>query len=184
MFGGAVISEDEVERISRELGIPFCIENDVDVVTFIIRTEIAGTQFIDGFERLTEGLEVGDVLDLRRMPLNEHDHAAVAVYRGGERIGYVPRVDNRAIASLMDSGHRIVAEAESIKHGRITLRLSMVSKGRRLYRHFADPYGIEFTVCQAIMEHCPSTLPSYNWKEPLIDFEMDPIRFDYRRNFG
>ena len=34
MFGGAVISEDEVERISRELGIPFCIENDVDVVTF------------------------------------------------------------------------------------------------------------------------------------------------------
>ena len=68
MFGGAVISEDEVERISRELGIPFCIENDVDVVTFIIRTEIAGTQFIDGFERLTEGLEVGDVLDLRRMP--------------------------------------------------------------------------------------------------------------------
>ena len=127
MFGGAVISEDEVERISRELGIPFCIENDVDVVTFIIRTEIAGTQFIDGFERLTEGLEVGDVLDLRRMPLNEHDHAAVAVYRGGERIGYIPRVDNRAIASLMDSGHRIVAEAESIKHGRITLRLSMVT---------------------------------------------------------
>ena len=170
MFGGAVISEDEVERISRELGIPFC--------------EIAGTQFIDGFERLTEGLEVGDVLDLRRMPLNEHDHAAVAVYRGGERIGYIPRADNKAIASLMDSGHRIVAEAESIKHGRITLRLSMVSKGRRLYRHFADPYGIEFTVCQAIMEHCPSTLPSYNWKEPFIDFERDPIRFDYRRDFG
>lgn len=184
MFGGAVISEDEAERISRELGIPFYIENDVDVVTFIIRTEIAGTRFIDGFERLTEGLEVGDVLDLRRMPLNEHDHAAVAVYRGGERIGYVPRVDNRAIASLMDSGHRIVAEAESIKHGRITLRLSMVTKGRRLHRHFSVPYGIEYPMWHAIMEHCPSTLPSYNWKEPVVDFERDPIRLDYRRDFG
>lgn len=184
MFGGAVISEDEAERISRELGIPFCIENDVDVVTFIIRTEIVGTQFIDGFERLTEGLEVGDVLDLRRMPLNEHDHAAVAVYRGGGRIGYIPRADNKAIASLMDSGHRIVAEAESIKHGRITLRLSMVSKGRRLYRHFSVPYGTEYTEWQVKMEHCPSTLPSYNWKEPLIDFERDPIRLDYRRDFG
>lgn len=52
-YKGARISEEEAESICRDLGIPFCIERGAVENTFLIRTAIAGTQFVEGFEELT-----------------------------------------------------------------------------------------------------------------------------------
>lgn len=182
-YKGARVSEDEAESICRDLGIPFCIEEGA-VETFLMRTAIAGTQFVEGFEELTSGMEVGEVLELRRMPRNKYDSAAVSVLRSNSHIGYVPRVDNKAIASLMDSGHRVVAVVAEMGDGRIVIDLSMLSEGRRLYRHFSRLYEVGLTSSFIYMEHRPFDVRSSNWKSCFVDFEDDSIRFEYRRSFG
>ncbi len=42
-----------------------------------------------------------------REPDNPHDPCAVALYKGNERVGYIPRTDSRVMASLLDSDHRL-----------------------------------------------------------------------------
>ena len=178
------ISEEEAERICKDAGIPFCIEEDAVETTFLLRTFIAGMQFVDGFERLTEGMGIGEQLELRRMPHNKQDSAAVSVLRRGSHIGYIPRDDNRAVASLMDSVHRIIATVSRLEHGRIEVDLSIISECRRVYRHFSAPFGMEYYASTVFMETCPSalTLPYQNGS--IVDFDDEPIRMVYRRSFG
>jgi hypothetical protein len=51
-------------------------------------------------------LREGEPLHLKREPTNPHDRHAVAVWFRNEHLGYVPRRENRTLATLMDQGER------------------------------------------------------------------------------
>ncbi|MEX0960680.1 MAG: HIRAN domain-containing protein [Burkholderiales bacterium] len=69
---------------------------------------LAGFQFHDG-KRLWTQLEVGDALDLVREPDNPYDRHAVRVEWRGHKLGYVPRLENEAVARQLDYGNRLAA---------------------------------------------------------------------------
>ena len=57
-----------------------------------------------------ENLRAGDPVVLRREPDNSFDRRAVSVWTAdGERLGYVPRIENKALANMMDGGLRVEA---------------------------------------------------------------------------
>ena len=65
-----------------------------------------------------ERLEPGARLALRREPENGYDALAVAVWTtGGDKLGYVPRIHNQALANLMDAGLRPVARVAGVSAG-------------------------------------------------------------------
>lgn len=76
---------------------------------------------------LRPGLE----LRLRREPWNRHDPLAVAVYYRQEKLGYLPRSDNAAVARWLDQGRSlrasiaVLAEA-GYPRSRMQLRLQLV----------------------------------------------------------
>ena len=66
---------------------------------------VAGTSHVDGIKKLTERLESGSPLRLERDARNKYDSNAVAVLTdGGDRIGFIPKEQNRRLAELMDMG--------------------------------------------------------------------------------
>ncbi|SRR5579885_229654 len=69
---------------------------------------LAGFNYHAG-ERLWAAFYVGAPLSLVREPKNPHDERAVAVHFAGARIGYVPRMENTAVAQLLDRGERLTA---------------------------------------------------------------------------
>ncbi|MCE5345865.1 MAG: HIRAN domain-containing protein [Bacteroidales bacterium] len=64
---------------------------------------IAGFQYYRGAE-IENQLRVNDSLVLKREPGNRHDCYAVEVYRGNDKLGYLPREENRVVARMMDQG--------------------------------------------------------------------------------
>jgi hypothetical protein len=77
-----------------------------DRTILIQDSPIAGFQFYRGNSVLPL-LRVGEELSLVRDPRNEHDSDAVAVYFRNDKLGFVPRVENRAIAQMLDRGERL-----------------------------------------------------------------------------
>ena len=77
----------------------------------IQESPIAGFQFHDG-EYVWPSLHVGQAVKLVREPSNIHDPQAVAIYSGDAQLGYVPRVENRAVSAMMDRGERVQARIE------------------------------------------------------------------------
>ena len=73
------------------------------------RSPIAGFQYHRG-EALWPLLAVGATLDLVREPENTYDPRAVRVDWQGQKLGYVPRIDNAAVSYLLDSGRLVTAE--------------------------------------------------------------------------
>jgi hypothetical protein len=67
---------------------------------------IAGYQYHRG-PALESQMRMGDTLNLVREPANPHDRQAVALCWRGERLGYVPRRCNGAIARRLDAGERL-----------------------------------------------------------------------------
>jgi hypothetical protein len=51
----------------------------------------------------------GSRLRLIREAANPHDGNAVAVYFNGDKLGYLPRRENAAVAQLLDRGHAMDA---------------------------------------------------------------------------
>lgn len=75
---------------------------------------------------LRPGLE----LRLRREPWNRHDPLAVAVYYRREKLGYLPRADNAAVARWLDQGRTLRASIAGLAEGdhprgRVQLRLQL-----------------------------------------------------------
>lgn len=62
---------------------------------------IAGFQFYHGVD-MEPQLRENDGLTLKREPENRHDCYAVEVYRGDDKLGYLPREENRVVARMMD----------------------------------------------------------------------------------
>lgn len=87
---------------------PFCED------LLLLRTEIAGTTHVIGIEELEPFLNLGDRLELIRVPDNPSDSNAIKIFtRDRVKLGYVPRKDNQILARLMDAGkllYAIVAE--------------------------------------------------------------------------
>jgi len=71
-------------------------------------TRIAGSSHY-AYDRIQSGIRRGDTLDLVRESENRYDTLAVELYWKGYKLGYLPRTDNTAVASLMDRGYRIHA---------------------------------------------------------------------------
>ncbi|MCL2825875.1 MAG: HIRAN domain-containing protein [Eggerthellaceae bacterium] len=67
---------------------------------------IAGFAYWDGIE-LIQQLKVGDSLDLVYEDENPFDPHAVALYREGKKIGYVPQANNAQLFQLLYFGHDI-----------------------------------------------------------------------------
>ncbi|MGM0577738.1 MAG: HIRAN domain-containing protein [Myxococcota bacterium] len=74
---------------------------------------IAGSHHYECFEVL-DRLRVGDTLRLVAEPDNPYDRRAVEVFWGQHKLGYLPRVDNAAAASLAERGHTLRAEVLAV----------------------------------------------------------------------
>ena len=74
----------------------------------IQESPLAGFQFHEG-EAAWSSMAVGAPLDLVREPDNRHDPNAVAVYFRENKLGYVPRGENGAVAQMLDRGEELAA---------------------------------------------------------------------------
>ena len=72
-------------------------------------SSIAGFQFYDG-EHIWDQLSIGDMLQLIRQPDNPYDENAVELYWRNSKLGYLHRVENTAIARIMDQEQEITAK--------------------------------------------------------------------------
>lgn len=79
----------------------------------IQESPIAGFQFHRG-DAIWSSLDVGEELALVRESSNDHDADAVAVYFHEQKLGYVPRGDNRAVAQMLDSGESLEARISKL----------------------------------------------------------------------
>ncbi len=78
---------------------------------------VAGFQYHAG-EHLWPRLCVGAPLALVREPENRYDSRAVRVDWEGHKLGYVPAIDNAAIAQLLDRGQRLEARIAALNRSR------------------------------------------------------------------
>lgn len=78
------------------------------------RSPVAGFQYHRG-EALWPLLAVGATLDLVREPENAHDQRAVRIDWQGQKLGYVPRIDNAAVSHLLDNGQTLDATIVSLQ---------------------------------------------------------------------
>ncbi len=64
---------------------------------------IVGTHFCgSNAEEIVKALKPGDALTLVRDPTNKFDKNAIAVYVGADKVGYIPRGKNVALAATID----------------------------------------------------------------------------------
>ncbi|MGI6109669.1 MAG: HIRAN domain-containing protein [Eubacteriaceae bacterium] len=90
------------------LGKPF--ERDI----FLFDTRVAGTSHIRNIEQLEPEMQIGDRLVFLREPDNPYDNQAIVITNGaGDKIGYVPQVDNVIFARLMDAGKLLFGKITS-----------------------------------------------------------------------
>jgi len=75
---------------------------------------MAGFQHYAG-PNLWADIRIGDELLLLREPGNPHDRRAVAVFWDGFKIGYLPRIENTAVAQLMDRGIPLEARITRVR---------------------------------------------------------------------
>ncbi|MDR1646645.1 MAG: HIRAN domain-containing protein [Zoogloeaceae bacterium] len=69
---------------------------------------LAGSQFY-ALKTVREKIRVGDALTLAREPDNPYDANAVRVEWQGEKLGYVPRRENHAVAAALTRGDPLTA---------------------------------------------------------------------------
>ena len=93
---------------NNELKLPF--ENEIYLYTI----EIAGLNYY--VNEYTKVLEK-DILKLQREENNEFDKYAILVYtHKDDRLGYIPKRQNRIFARLMDGGKMLYAKVKSVEY--------------------------------------------------------------------
>ena len=91
---------------------------------------LAGFQYHRG--RAVWGfLREGETLRLVREPFNVFDPHAVAVYFRNDKLGYLPRARNRAVAQMLDRGRTLHAEISRLLRSddpwdRVQIRVSLM----------------------------------------------------------
>jgi hypothetical protein len=75
---------------------------------------LAGFRYYAAEARWQE-MKEGQALTLVREPENVHDRNAVRVEWRGEKLGYLPRRENKAVATAMDTGDKIDAKIAKLR---------------------------------------------------------------------
>ena len=106
-------TEIGLQKENRYLPIMAPIEKLETSDVVILETRIAGTRFVD-LTIAGEIVEKGKILQLVREPDNAYDQRAIAVTMDdGFMLGYIPRSDNRILATLMDNNELLFARFDS-----------------------------------------------------------------------
>ncbi|MFW2490372.1 HIRAN domain-containing protein [Clostridium chromiireducens] len=91
-----------------ELTLPF--QEDIYLYTL----PIAGINYY-----IDKNLDINekDILIFKREPDNEYDKYAIIVYSSNnEKLGYIPRKNNRIFARLIDAGKLLIGEVKSVTY--------------------------------------------------------------------
>lgn len=90
---------------------------------------VAGFRYHDG-PQVIERIRPHDVLALEPEPTNAHDAYAIRVFWRDRSVGYLPRVENRVINRILESGTPVRAEVAAVDRGAEpwqTLRMRVVA---------------------------------------------------------
>lgn len=91
----------------------------------VLFTRVNGEHYYDARHSLPT-LAEGDPVSLRREPTNPHDRRAIEVLdAAGRKLGYVQRVDNSAVARMMDAGERFQARVARLDRAALDIRLAV-----------------------------------------------------------
>ena len=77
------------------------------------QSPLAGSQYY-ALSAVWQKIRPGDALTLVREPGNRHDANAIRVEWRGQKLGYVPRAENRVIAAALDAGDSLSARVSSV----------------------------------------------------------------------
>lgn len=75
---------------------------------------LAGSQYYSASKVWNE-IRIGDRLSLAREADNRHDRNAVRVDWNRQKLGYVPRAENRAVAQALDAGESLEARVSALR---------------------------------------------------------------------
>ncbi|WP_341678182.1 HIRAN domain-containing protein [Niveibacterium sp. SC-1] len=97
------------------------------------RSPLAGFQY-HAAPRLWSELRRGEALSLRREAENPHDPRAIAVFRGADQLGYLPRAENDVVSQAMDEGRRLDVRIAGLRESgdpwqRVELEVFLISDG-------------------------------------------------------
>ena len=84
--------------------------------TALLKCYIAGYAYYQG-ERVIDQLKPDLKLDLKREPDNPYDNKAIAIYFENHKFGFIPRVNNKVIANIMDQKMPVFAKILKINPG-------------------------------------------------------------------
>lgn len=95
-----------------------------------LQDSVAGFQYYRG-GAVWSFLREGEGLRPVREPFNFFDPRAVAIYVRNEKLGYLPRARNRAVAKMLDWGRSLHAEISRLQQSddlwdRVQVRASLV----------------------------------------------------------
>jgi hypothetical protein len=85
----------------------------------LLDSSVAGFQHYNGY-KIWGRMKAGDHLHLVREPKNPFDYDAVEVYRGRDKLGYLPRSHNSAIAQMMDRGMTIRSKIQQLSKNNVS----------------------------------------------------------------
>lgn len=75
---------------------------------------LAGSQYY-AVNTVWDDIRPGDRLTLTREADNRHDRNAIRVEWNGQKLGYVPRAENRAVARALDAGEKLEARVSKLR---------------------------------------------------------------------
>ena len=91
----------------------------------LLRTRVNGEYYYEAAESLPT-LAPGAPLTLRREPTNAYDRRAIEVLdAAGRKLGYVPMIDNPAVARMMDAGETMRAHVTAVEPARRLIRFDV-----------------------------------------------------------
>jgi len=88
-----------------------------DVRILVQSSPLAGFRYYAG-EALWQDMREGDRLTLVREADNPHDANAVRIEWRGQKLGYLPRAENRAVATAIDNGDAVDARIATLRQHR------------------------------------------------------------------
>ena len=88
-----------------------------DIRVLVQSSPLAGFRYYAG-ETLWHDMREGDRLTLVREAVNPNDANAVRIEWRGQKLGYLPRAENRAVATAIDNGDAVDARIAKLRQHR------------------------------------------------------------------
>jgi len=100
------------------LGLALSLTTLAAEVRILVQSSpLAGFQYHAG-EALWQEMRAGDRLTLVREADNPHDANAVRIEWRGQKLGYLPRAENRPVAAALDAGEAVDARIAKMRQHR------------------------------------------------------------------